>query len=75
MDKWMGPSLSDGEKDIDSFSLFFLPCCSASRILVPLPGIEPGAKTMKALSPNHWTTKELPTLADSSFIHPPIRLA
>ena len=22
MDKWMGPSLSDGEKDIDSFSLF-----------------------------------------------------
>ena len=77
MDKWMGLSLSDGGKDIDSFSLFlsFQPCCSASRILVPLPGIEPGAKTVKALSPKHWTTKEPPTLADSSFIHPSTRLA
>ena len=30
---------------------------------------------MKALSPNHWTSRELPKLTDSSFIYPPTGLA
>ena len=32
----------------------------ACGILVPRPGIEPGATEMKALNPNHWTARELP---------------
>ena len=42
-----------------NFSYFFFPiwlCCTACRILVPQPGIEPGTLAMKAQSPNHWTT-------------------
>lgn len=30
------------------------------RIIVPRPGIEPRVMAMKASSPNHWTTRELP---------------
>ena len=30
------------------------------RILVPQPGIEPGALAVKARSPNHWTAREFP---------------
>ena len=34
----------------------------ACRILVPRPGIEPGALAVKALSPYHWTSRELSML-------------
>ena len=40
---------------------FFLPSHMACRILVPWVKIEPRATAMKALSPNHRTTRELPT--------------
>ena len=33
----------------------------AYGILVPQPGIEPRAAAVKVLSPNHWTTTEVPT--------------
>ena len=36
------------------------PCCAAFGILIPWPEIKPGPRTVKALSPNHWTTKEFP---------------
>ena len=46
------------------------PCCfafgvfwsrrTACGILVPRPGIEPGALAVRALSPNHWTARQLP---------------
>ena len=36
----------------------FLLCLMACRILVPTPGIKPGAPTVKVPSPNHWTAKE-----------------
>ena len=32
----------------------------ACGILVPGPGIEPGALTLRPLSPNHWTNREFP---------------
>ena len=35
----------------------------ACRILIPWPGIEPRPTAVKALSANHWTTRELPSLA------------
>ena len=31
-------------------------------ILVSWPASEPGLSAVKALGPNHWTAKELPTL-------------
>ena len=34
----------------------------ACGILVPPPGIEPRPTAVKAPSPNHWTTRELPEL-------------
>ena len=37
---------------------FFWPDHTACRILVPQPGIKPWPMAMKALSPNHQTTKE-----------------
>ena len=37
---------------------FFLLYHVACRILVPQPGTEPRALPVKALSPNHWTTRE-----------------
>ena len=33
---------------------------AACGILVPRPGIEPGAPAVKALSPNRWTAREFP---------------
>ena len=42
--------------------LFFWPCCTVYGILVPLPGIEPGALAMRARSSNHWTAREFPRL-------------
>ena len=43
------------------FSFFFLLLhCTACRILVPSPRIEPAPLAVKARSPNHWTTREDP---------------
>ena len=44
---------------------FFWPYCTACRILVPQPGIEPGPSAVKVWSPNHWTAR-------NSFL-PPLR--
>lgn len=43
------------------FILFFPPSCIACGITVPQQGIEPRPLTVKAWSPKHWTTRELPT--------------
>ena len=43
-----------------SLSLFFWLLHVTCRILVPWSGIEPGPRAVKALSPNHWTTREFP---------------
>ena len=39
---------------------FVVLLCMACGILVPLPGIAPGPPGVKAQSPNHWTTREVP---------------
>ena len=38
----------------------YLSLLKACRMLVPLPGVEPGPLAVKVWSPNHWTTRELP---------------
>ena len=43
-----------------SLSLFFWLLHVTCRILVPWPRIEPEPRTVKALRPNHWTTREFP---------------
>ena len=43
------------------FCFFFWPRHVACGILVPWPGIKPGPPAVKARSPNHWTTREVPT--------------
>ena len=40
----------------------FWPCRIACGILVPQPGIEPGAPAVRAPSPNHWTAREFPSI-------------
>ena len=40
--------------------LYFWPRHAAWGISVPRPGIEPRPFTVKAQSPNHWTTREFP---------------
>ena len=45
------------------FWFIFWPRHSVYRILGPQAGIEPGPSTVKAQSPNHWTTRELPLSA------------
>ena len=42
-----------------SFDFVLNPSCSL-QVLVPPPGIEPGATVVKAQSPNHWTAREVP---------------
>ena len=37
-------------------------CHVACRILVSPPGIKPPSPAVAALSPNHWTTREVPSL-------------
>ena len=45
-----------------SFLFFFLwPCLKACRILFPWLGIEPSPTAVQAWSPNHWSTREVPT--------------
>ena len=41
------------------FIFYFWLCHRACGILVPRPGIEPGATAVRAPSPNHWTAREL----------------
>ena len=43
---------------------FFLLCHTASRILAPRPGIDPGPSAMQVWSPNHWTVREFPENLD-----------
>ena len=43
-----------------SLSLFFLAAPHSCVILVPWPRIKPGAKAVKAQSPNHWTSRGIP---------------
>ena len=40
---------------------FFWLCLAACGILVPWPGIIPAPPAVEARSPNHWTTREVPT--------------
>ena len=42
------------------FLFFFLRHRALCGILVPRPGIEPAPLAVKARSPNHWTTREVP---------------
>ena len=42
--------------------MYLWPRHAARGILVPQPGIEPGAMAVKAPSPNHWTIRELPVV-------------
>ena len=43
-----------------SLFFFFWPHLASCGMLVPQPGIEPGATAVKAPSTNHWTTREFP---------------
>ena len=53
-------SLDRSEIKLTEIINFFL----AYRILVPQPGFEPTLLAKKAQSPNHWTTREFPKLAE-----------
>ena len=44
------------------YTLSFLQRHVACEIIVPQPEIEPGPSTVRKQSPNHWTTREFPTL-------------
>ena len=44
------------------YILFFQLCCTSFRILVPWSGIESGPSGMKTCSPNHLTTREVPSI-------------
>ena len=54
-----------GERECDTFTLgselFWVEVANhaAYRILIPQPGIEPTAMAVKALSLNHWTSREV----------------
>ena len=45
---------------VNVFFFFFRLCHLACGILVPQPEIERGPSTVKAKSPNHWTSGEFP---------------
>ena len=45
---------------LNTFFFFFGPCCAASEILDPKPGVEPVPPAEEVQSPNHWTTWEVP---------------
>ena len=69
-------ALSRGERvqtkvccQISAFPFFSIwPCHVLCGILVLPPGVEPGPRAVKALSPNHWTAREFPQ--SSAFNHP-----
>ena len=46
---------------------FFWPHCTACRILVPGPGIEPTPPAVEAWSLNSWTTREVLFLLSFCF--------
>ena len=59
-------------KNFYSF-IYFWPHHMACGILVLRLAIEPGATAMKVLSPNYWTTRELPLVSLKSLhvsVHP-----
>ena len=41
-----------------SFSFFFLALLGGCGILVPQPGVEPGALAVRTLRPSYWTARE-----------------
>ena len=54
--------------------IYFWPRHAASRMLVPRPGIEPGALAVKALSPNRWTAREYPVVHFKALSLPVLKL-
>lgn len=56
---WLMARAEAGDKS--GFAWYFLfftwLCRTACRIVVPLPGIEARAAAVKALGPNHWTSR------------------
>ena len=48
--------------------IYFKLCHMAYQILVPQPGIEPGHTAVKAPSPSHWTTREVPPVKFSCSV-------
>ena len=50
------------------FIFFFTLHHTAYEVLVPQLGIDPGAPAVKALSPNHWTYRELSFLKKKLFL-------
>ena len=53
---------------------FFWPYCEACGILIPWPVTEPQPSAVKVLSPNHWTTREFPSLFLIEANRPGIKL-
>ena len=49
-------------KFLFNFSFFFWPHHMVGGILVPWPGIELVPPAVEAQSPNHWTTREFPSI-------------
>ena len=47
---------------LDAHFFFFLPRHVACRILVSQPGIQPAPPAVETRWPNHWTTKEVPSI-------------
>ena len=45
----------------EGFFFFFLPYLTASRILVPRPGIKPVPTAMEGQSLNPWTARGVPS--------------
>ena len=44
------------------FFTFFWLDCAACRLLIPVPGIEPGSPAVHVLSPNHQTARKFSTI-------------
>ena len=61
---WLGPGHPPQLQGFFFFLSFVLfgSHCTACRILVPQPEIKPGPSAVKAWSPNHWTSREVPQL-------------
>ena len=51
----------DGDSVFFSNKVFLLLATLACGILVSLPRLNPGPFSVKAQSPNHWTTREFPS--------------
>ena len=44
-----------------SLTFFFFPCHTADGILVPQPGIESRDSAVRGWTPNHWTSRGIPS--------------